>query len=147
MTRQTRHVRGEELPFYFENWDCWCISHTSVWGGGGCGPHCWEQAFLTTKDANWKPLLCQKCSLLLHEIKCCVFQHFFKVLLPTYLLKEEAYCQILQHFSSHFAYLLEEEAYCWILQHFFQVLLPTYLLKEEAYCRIHADHVDVHSTK
>jgi hypothetical protein len=33
-------------------------------------------------------------------------------------------------FSSPFAYLLKEEAYCQILQHFFQVILPTYLKKK-----------------
>jgi hypothetical protein len=67
-----------KLPFYFENWDCWCISHTL-------------QGFLTTRDTDWKPLLCQKCSCL-HKTKCCAFQHFH-VILPTYF-KEEAYCWI-----------------------------------------------------
>lgn len=100
MTRLARHVQGEELPFYFENWDCWCISYTSgeLWSSQletgisyNRGYRLETVTFVRNVDA-------------LHKIKCSTF-------------------------SSHFAYLLKEEAYCWILQHF-QLILPTYLKKK-----------------
>jgi hypothetical protein len=48
-------------------------------------------------------------------------------------------------FSSHFAYLLKEEASTLCIPTFSSHF--AYLLKEGAHCSIHADHVDVHSTK